>query len=134
MYNLLLVLFVIDAVLLMIVILLQDSKGQGLGGAFGGGGQLGTAMFGGRGAGDFLSKSTTWLGTAFLALAVIMTMVGPTVREGGRSAVLDASGQEEQAIPTTGLPLLPGATPADVPAGDLAQPGTTPPDTSGSGQ
>jgi len=131
-YTLLLILFVIDAVLLMIVILLQDSKGQGLGGAFGGGGQLGTAMFGGRGAGDFLSKATTWLGTAFLGLAVIMTMIGPTVREGGRSAVLESSGQQEQAIPTTGLPLLPGADPAAVPEGGLDQPTTARPDTSGS--
>ncbi len=131
-YSLLLILFVIDAVLLMIVILLQDSKGQGLGGAFGAGGQLGTAMFGGRGAGDFLSKATTYLGTAFLGLAVLMTIVGPTVREGTRSAVLDAAGQEE-VIPTTGLPLLPGAAPAAAPEGGLGQPATAHPDTSGSG-
>ncbi len=74
-YSILLFIFILDAALLMVVVLLQDSKGQGLGGAFGGGGgQMGTAIFGGRGAADFLSKATTWLGTGFLTLAVIITL------------------------------------------------------------
>ena len=108
-YSVLLFLFIIDAALLMVVVLLQDSKGQGLGGAFGGGGALGTAMFGGRGAADFLSRATTYLGTAFLLLAVIMTLLKPP-GAGERSLIMDTAA-EQTLIPQTGLPLLPGATP-----------------------
>ncbi len=122
-YSILLFIFVLDAALLMVVVLLQDSKGQGLGGAFGGGGSVGTAVFGGRGAADFLSKATTFLGTGFLVLALMMTLIPPP-GAGERSIIQDSSGPgQQQVIPQTGLPLLPGATPI--------APTTGPPDTSG---
>ncbi len=121
-YSILLFIFVLDAILLMVVVLLQDSKGQGLGGAFGGGGSFGTAVFGGRGAADFLGKATTFLGTGFLVLALMMTLIPPP-GAGERSIVMDSSGPEQQVIPQTGLPLLPGAIPVI--------PTTGTPDTSG---
>jgi preprotein translocase subunit SecG len=126
--SILMFLFVLDAALLMVVVLLQDSKGQGLGGAFGGGGQMGTAIFGGRGAADFLSKATTWLGTGFLVLAIVITL---NKQQRGTPASLlqqDAArnAQQQQTIPQTGLPLLPGTSPVAPDPG-----GTAPPDTSG---
>ena len=54
---------------LVIVVLLQSSKGEGLAGsAFGGGGGggLSGAVFGGRGAASFLSKATTVLAVVFM--------------------------------------------------------------------
>jgi len=53
---------------LIMVVLLQSAKGEGLAGsAFGGGGGgLGGAVFGGRGAGSFLSKATTVLAILFM--------------------------------------------------------------------
>ena len=131
MYSILLFVFILDAALLMVVVLLQDSKGQGLGGAFGGGGQMGTAIFGGRGAADFLSKATTWLGTGFLVLAVVMTLVGQQRTIASSMLMDDAArdAQQQQAIPQTGLPLLPGTSPV------APNPGSaTPPDTSGVNQ
>lgn len=54
-------------ILLIIVVLMQSSKGEGLAGAFGGGGSgLTGAVFGGRGAASFLSKSTTVLAIVFM--------------------------------------------------------------------
>ena len=51
---------------LIIVVLLQSSKGEGLAGsAFGGGGSISNAVFGGRGAASFLSKATTVLAIVF---------------------------------------------------------------------
>ncbi len=128
-YSILLFMFILDAALLMVVVLLQDSKGQGLGGAFGGsGGQMGTAIFGGRGAADFLSKATTWLGTGFLVLAVILTFSyqqrTTTASLLQQDAARDA--QRQLAIPQTGLPLLPGTSPVAPDPG-----GTALPDTSG---
>ena len=127
-YTFLLTLFIINSLLLMLVILLQDSKGGGLASSFGGGG-LSTAMFGGRGAATFLSKATTYLGTSFLTLCIIMSLMRP-VGSGERSVIMDSAGQVQQ-IPETGLPLLPGASPAALPTGTPA-PGT--PDTSGEGR
>ena len=53
---------------LILVVLLQSSKGEGLAGsAFGGGGGgISGAVFGGRGAGTFLSKATTILAVIFM--------------------------------------------------------------------
>ena len=127
-YSILMFLFILDAALLMIVVLLQDSKGQGLGGAFGGGGgQMGTAIFGGRGAADFLSKATPWLGTGFLVLAVIITL---SYRQRTVAASLlqeDAAraAQQQQGIPQTGLPLLPGTSPVAPDPGGVALPDTS---------
>jgi preprotein translocase subunit SecG len=115
-YSFLLTLFVIDCILLMVIILLQDSKGGGLAGAFGaGGGAMTQNLFGGRGASTFLSKATTYLGVAFLGLSLIMTFMRPT-GVGDRSIILDSpAGRAQQAIPETGLPLLPGALPVPPP-------------------
>jgi preprotein translocase subunit SecG len=105
MYKLLLALFVIDCVLLIIVILLQDAKGEGLATSFGGG--FSTSMLGGRGAATFLSKATTYLGGTFLLLCIIMSLMRP-VGAGEHSLIMDSAGQTQQ-VPETGLPLLPGA-------------------------
>jgi preprotein translocase subunit SecG len=64
-------LFVIASILLSIIILLQDSKGEGLASsAFGGEGMQ--AMLGGRGAATFLSKLTAWLAIGFMVMALFL--------------------------------------------------------------
>ena len=58
---------VIICVSLVLVVLMQSSKGEGLdGSAFGGGGSMGGAVFGGRGAASFLSRATTVLAVVFM--------------------------------------------------------------------
>ena len=64
-------LFVIASVLLTIIILVQDTKGEGLAsGIFGGSGA--EALLGGRGAATFLSKLTTYLAIGYILLALIL--------------------------------------------------------------
>jgi preprotein translocase subunit SecG len=64
-------LFVIASVLLTIIILMQDTKGEGLAsGVFGGMGA--EALLGGRGAATFLSKLTTGLAIGYIVLALIL--------------------------------------------------------------
>jgi preprotein translocase subunit SecG len=58
----LLVLFIISAVLLVVLVLMQDEQGEGLGGIFGGGG---AAPVGNR-SGNILTKATSVLATIFL--------------------------------------------------------------------
>jgi preprotein translocase subunit SecG len=91
---------------LIISVLLQSSKGEGLAGAFGGGGMTGT-VFGGRGAATFLAKATTVLAISFFASAMILSFMNPstggTATGGpqGESAVQEAAGQLPAAVPSS---------------------------------
>ena len=74
----LIVLFVLTALLLNLVIILQPGKGSGMGAIGGGGGSGGGAagsMFGARGAVPFLSKLTAWLAAIFMALSLGLARV-----------------------------------------------------------
>lgn len=75
-----LALFVPACILLPIIILLQDSKGEGLSSsAFGGAGGSMQSVLGGQGAATFLSKVTTWLAIGFMAMALfLMRFYGET--------------------------------------------------------
>jgi len=104
MTAILLFLFVIICFGLILVILLQSSKGGGLAGAFGGGGGAG-AVFGGRGAGNFLTKMTSWLAVGFLGIALLLSFLS---RGGDESQSL--IGQEQQkrgSVPAANLPFVP---------------------------
>ena len=75
-----LVLFIPACILLPIIILLQDSKGEGLSSsAFGGAGGSMQSVLGGQGAATFLSKVTTWLAIGFMVMALfLMRFYGET--------------------------------------------------------
>jgi preprotein translocase subunit SecG len=125
-------------ILLVIVVLMQSAKGEGLAGAFGGGGTgLTGAVFGGRGAASFLSKATTALAIIFMlncgVLAYMSSHRTGKLSGGETSAVteqaqreLERQAQQQQAFPTdtTGV-FMPGEEPAtgetdlpSVPAGE----------------
>lgn len=70
----LMILHVVVSVLLVGVVLLQKSKGDGLSGAFGGGGAL-TASFGNTGAVNFLSRATTVLAVLFMVLSFLLAIL-----------------------------------------------------------
>ena len=68
-----LVFFVPACILLPIIILLQDSKGEGLSSsAFGGAGGSMQSILGGQGAATFLSKVTTWIAIGFMVMALLL--------------------------------------------------------------
>lgn len=73
MYMFLVFLSSVASVLLMIVVLMQASKGDGLSGTFGAGGGMGS-MFGTRRTADFLSKATWWLGGSLAVLAIVINL------------------------------------------------------------
>ncbi len=72
---------------LIIVVLMQSAKGEGLAGAFGGGGITG-AVFGGRGAATFLSKATTYIAIAFMVSCLGLTFISPGSRAGRRESAI----------------------------------------------
>ncbi len=117
-YPFLLVIHVLFSLALIIAVLMQSSKGEGLAGAFGGGGLTG-AVFGGRGAATFLSKATSFLAVGFMLTSIILFVsLGLRSASGPASGVLDElqTGQGEFAPP-------PATTvPGEAPAGDGASP------------
>lgn len=72
--TLLLVLFIIVAVLLVAMVLLQDDQGEGLGGMFGG---SGSSAFGAK-SGSVLVKTTTVLGILFFVSSLGLAWVSRT--------------------------------------------------------
>jgi preprotein translocase subunit SecG len=92
------ILLVIISLLLMLVILMQSSKGGGLAGTFGGG-NTASALFGGAGAGNVLTKITGGLAIAFM---VMILLIG-VLNKGGSTTQTDFQRelQEEMIVPGT---------------------------------
>ena len=96
----------IVCVALVLVVLLQSAKGEGLAGsAFGGGGGMAGAVFGGRGAASFLSRATTVLAIVFMfncgALAFMSSSTRTVAGDGtaGESVVTrEAQKERDQAL------------------------------------
>lgn len=63
---------IISSILLIVIILLQRSKSEGLGLAFGS--QMGESLFGAR-AGNVLVKATVWLGIIFLVNTTVLAKI-----------------------------------------------------------
>ncbi len=76
MYYVLLVVFTIVAILLILSVLLQRSKGD-VGSAFGG---MGQSVFGPEGVDTILTKITFWLGMSLIFLAMLMALLHPSKR------------------------------------------------------
>ena len=106
MFALFFVLHIVVSTLLCIVVLLQQSKGNGLAGAFGGAG-AGEALFGARGVTTILHRATIYLGAAFMLLSLLLVLTGG--RGSGSSLSQRAAEQ---------LPSLPAAEPLPVPTSD----------------
>jgi len=90
-FTFFIVLHVFICIGLMIVVLMQSAKGEGLAGAFGGGGALSGAVFGGRGAATFLSRATTVLAVLFMVSCISLTFISK-----GRSAGSAVAGSAVQ--------------------------------------
>jgi preprotein translocase subunit SecG len=128
MYGVVLALHLIVCIALVAVVLVQSGKGGGLaGGAFGGATQT---VFGGRGATDFITKATVWLGVTFfvtsLVLAKLTTLSGPGAAK--RSLIQEQARKAAQTAPATIPPASGGAAPqGGAPAGGAPAGGTPPP-------
>ncbi len=93
MFTVLVVLFIIVAVAMVVSILMQSGRGEGLAGAFGGS-FAGGAVFGGRGAQEFLTKVTTVLAIIFvlLCIGINMYIASPPGRK-AKSVIREEAGQ-----------------------------------------
>jgi preprotein translocase subunit SecG len=107
----LLVVEVLSAFMLVVIILMQKSKSQGMGLAFGG--AMGESLFGAQ-MGNVLTKATVVLGIIFLVNTTLLAMIGPA---GAPKSIADTIGAEpvpmtQPAPMTQPMPLAPPAPPS----------------------
>ncbi|HTK32637.1 MAG TPA: preprotein translocase subunit SecG [Candidatus Saccharimonadaceae bacterium] len=103
MYALLMVVHLIVCIALVSVVLVQSGKGGGLaGGAFGGSAQT---VFGGRGATDFVTRATMFLGAAFFVTSIALTLLS----RGGGASSRSLIQQEAQRAAASAPARAPGA-------------------------
>lgn len=107
-YNIIIVLITLICILLTLVVLLQNGQGSGLTG-IAASGMMGNSGLGARRTADLLSKSTTILGAAFLALCVLANFAidsGQQTRsilqDGAVNAPIESPAQTPNAIPQQG--------------------------------
>ncbi len=113
-------LFVPVCVVLTLIILLQDSKGEGLSSSAFGGAEM-QSVLGGRGAATFLSKLTTWLAIAFMVISLFLMRFYGEGTGGALAPIEQETTQEETTEPadTTGEGTV--ETPTDGDSADDAQ-------------
>ena len=105
-YNLLSVLVLIVCGLLVLIVLVQNSKGGGLASNF----QSSNQFMGVRKTTDFLEKSTWTLAVALMVFSVIGSLTIPRASETERSVIED---QIENVIDPNAIPTFPSAAPDD---------------------
>ncbi len=121
-FTILILLIIIVGVLMAMAILMQNPKGSGLSGAFGGAGASFGTMLGVRHASDILQKATWWLAGIFAVLILVLNLVFlPKGGEVQESAIQRASKEQ----PMQSMPQ--GQAPArQAPTGQSAQPAQAP--------
>lgn len=106
MYTFLTILFVLISLIMIVVILLQAGKGQGLAGSIGGG--MGAqSVFGGRGAGDFLTKATAYLAVGYALIAIALGIIYKTDAQDAQKSLIQQRLEQQQAAPASSLPVVP---------------------------
>jgi preprotein translocase subunit SecG len=120
-YNVLVIALVVNALLLIVLILLQQGKGADAGAAFGSG-SSGT-VFGAAGSANFLSRTTAILAAIFFALALGMAYASRHAAT--PQSVVEQAAQQQPATPpapagqSTPAPAnTPPSAPSQAPAGN----------------
>ncbi len=90
------VIHVVICLLLMLVILIQPGKSGGLGAALGGSGAQ--QLFGGRGAGNFLTR-TTWIGvTLFFSTSTVLAYIATSTGDSLEDVAAEAEQPSEPRV------------------------------------
>ncbi|MFO7840743.1 MAG: preprotein translocase subunit SecG [Fidelibacterota bacterium] len=113
MYTFLVVLLILISILLIISVLMQSSKGDGMAAM-----TAGSSVLGGRGAATFLSKFTQWAGVAFFVLILLINVVVARRDAPSAQSVVQKQSGKQVATQSSGLPM-----PGNV---EIEQPRTTP--------
>lgn len=113
MYFFLITLHILVALTLILTVLLQAGKGGSLGAIFGGGSQ---AIFGPRGAGNFLTKLTTITAIIFMVTSLLLTVISNRPQTSSIMSQTKGEGHHTGRHTTSGAkPPAPSNTPQEAP-------------------
>lgn len=112
MYSLILGIIIFLAVLLVLIILAQNSKGGGLSSQFGGSGA--SNIIGVKKTGDLLEKLTWALAIGIMILSLSASFILPTSNQGPSNEILDEATQQSAPV----VPQLPSPSGVDEGATD----------------
>lgn len=113
--TILIVITVFSSLAIIVLALMQTSKGD-MGSAFGGGGSQ--SMFGSRGSANFLSRTTSVMVTVFFFSCLALAYLYAQRNEA--DSVVDQSVLESQPATASEIPSIDGDAPAE-PANELPQ-------------
>ncbi|GAB4358617.1 MAG: preprotein translocase subunit SecG [Gammaproteobacteria bacterium] len=113
MQTIFLVVHVLLAMGIIALVLLQHGKGADAGAAFGSGASA--TVFGARGSGSFLSRTTAILAALFFATSLLLAYVASNT--GKQESTLESLLPSEQNAPQQSVPAVPAETP-QVPVAD----------------
>ena len=121
-YYLAVVLYVIVCLFLIVVVLLQPGKGDGMGSAFGGSST--GSVFGGRGASTVLTKMTTGAAVLFMVLSIVLAKFSADASSVDTSNIDAPAGAAAAAATTGGEKKADDKkpTPAEAPKADEKKP------------
>jgi preprotein translocase subunit SecG len=127
--NLLLALYVLVALLMMLVILMQRPKSEGLGAAFGGG--VTENIFGAQTT-NVLVKFTAWMAGIFFALTFALSILYAHKNAAGDSAfrrelMKTQAAPQTSPAPTTAAQASPNSSPAPASGAGVSDTGSTTP-------
>ncbi|WP_409310256.1 preprotein translocase subunit SecG [Pectobacterium sp. B1J-3] len=109
MYEALLVIFLLVAIGLVALIMLQQGKGADMGASFGAGASA--TLFGSSGSGNFMTRMTAVLATLFFIISLVLGNLSTQQKKGG---VWDNLSQPENVEQTT-TPVAPATPASDIP-------------------
>ena len=107
MQTILLVIHVLIALALIALVLLQHGKGADMGAAFGSGAS--TTVFGARGAGSFLTRTTAILAALFFATSLALAFIA--------TRASNEAPQGNSIVDRIQVPVAPAAPPTSAPQG-----------------
>lgn len=74
MYELLIIGYLVIALAIIVLVLIQRGKGSDMGSSFGAGASA--TLFGSSGSGNFLTRTTTILGILFFLFSIVLSNIG----------------------------------------------------------
>ena len=113
-YEILIVIYLIVAICLIGLVLIQQGKGADMGASFGAGSSA--TIFGSSGSGNFMTRATTWLAIAFFGISLVLGNLTAN-RVKATDEWNDLSIPVEQQIPAD-VPASAESVNSDVPASD----------------
>lgn len=102
-YQVLIIIYLVVALCLIGLVLIQQGKGADMGASFGAGSSA--TIFGSSGSGNFLTKATTWLAVAFFVISLFLgNLTANNVKATDEWNNLEVAPTEQSILAEDGIP------------------------------